>query len=214
MNETSRPTRDYEVWTKTRDVVAHHNDAAKEGRPLHLLVGGGVLAAVCAVLVGLLAYRTWYAHEVATDWGYAGVGLLFAIYTFGVFLFSYGYELYDTGKALRLTLIIAVLSVVALFMMIAVLALAAKLKDVPSVLSSAPAESDGLGSLFGVAGSMVSDEAASEPDPGFGKPWNETPEADVPGPFLIHCIGCGGEFTPQPPRGVCPDCGRAALSAS
>jgi hypothetical protein len=94
------------VRAKTNAVVEYHNDPDEPGKPLYLLIPGAVLALVCLLLEIYLAYRTFLAGDLP---GGSGIGLMLLLapfYAGAVFLFSYGYELYDVPKALRLTAII------------------------------------------------------------------------------------------------------------
>src|SRR5687767_9422058 len=118
MNEAPSTPADHDLLAKSRAVLGYQRDAEKPGRPLDLLLAGGGLACFSLALIGFVVYRAWYLETMSTDWAYAAVGLLFVIFAFGVFAFAYGYELYDMHRALRLTLIICALSVVAIFLFI------------------------------------------------------------------------------------------------
>jgi hypothetical protein len=194
---------DFHVAQKAQAVLDYTREGAQPGKPLDILVGGAIVALVAMAMTIAFAYKTLYSGEIDADWGYAGIGVLFAIYTLGLFLFSYGYELYDTGKALRLTLILAFVSLIALVLIIAVLAALSKFKDVSTGSHNPSLSSDSAHPLFHVIGSMVSGDE------------NEAPvEEEDTGLFVIHCQGCGERFIPLPPLAVCPGCGRAALSSS
>ena len=125
----ARPTDDNSVLSRTRNVLAYDRDPELPGRPVSLLLGGAIVAMVSLALLGALAYRTWYLHEVDTDRAWYGVSFLFVIYVFGVFVFSYAYALYDIGKAVRLTAIVAFVSVVVDFCRIGAPALLSKAKQ-------------------------------------------------------------------------------------
>ena len=205
--------------SRAREVFAYQADATRPGRPLSLLFGGGALAGVCAAFIGLLAYRTLYLQVVPESWGYTGIGLMFVIYVFGLFLFAYAWELYDTAKAVRLTLILTLASVVALVVMVAVFASLAKLKAGASILeggskSGAGAKDAGsLESIFHLAGTLAEDaEPAVKSNAPRARSRFEPPTRDPLPPFLITCAGCGDTFTPLPQSGACPGCGRAAVA--
>jgi hypothetical protein len=199
---------EYNFLARTRAVAGYQADMEKPGRPLDLLIGGGVLASVSLILIGGIGYRTWYQGTMTTDWAYGAIGLLFVIYTFGVFLFAYGYELYDVAKALRLTLIVALLSVAAIFLFAVLVAALSKLKGG----SGGDVEESSIhGGLLRAIGSMAEDRIddgrrRQEPD--------DDDDALVMKPFVVSCQACGETFTPAPPRAVCPGCGRSALAAS
>ncbi|MPZ50820.1 MAG: hypothetical protein GEU75_16230 [Dehalococcoidia bacterium] len=143
-----------DVTARAREVLAYQEDASREGRPLSLLFGGGVLAIFCGALIGLLAYRTWMLNDVDPDWAYAGIGCLFVIYSFGLFLFSYGFELYDAEKAVRLTLVLVLLSVAALVVMILVFTVLAKIKAASSLSEAASGSTEKAGPYAQTIGSF------------------------------------------------------------
>ncbi|HLF76306.1 MAG TPA: hypothetical protein VJB57_02340 [Dehalococcoidia bacterium] len=212
----SRPG-DTKVFAKTQDVLAYHQDAAQEGRPLYLLLGGAAVAMVCLVLIGMLAYRTWYLQEIQPDQAYFGVSFLFCFYVLGVFLFCYAYELYDLPRALRLTLIAAVVSVILLVLVIGSLASLAKLKGGASAIAG---EGDSVsdGGLLGTIASFAGGDGDRGRDRDWRRrSWRRMGSFDPPTresiPFLVNCLGCGEMFTPVPPKAACPHCGRAAITS-
>jgi hypothetical protein len=197
---------EYDLLARTRALAVYQADMEKPGRPLDLLIGGGFVASVSLILIGGIAYRTWYQSTMTTDWAYGAIGLLFVIYTFGVFLFAYGYELYDVAKALRLTLIIALLSAAAIFLFVVLLAALSKLKGG----SGGDREESSIhGGLLRAIGSMAEDRIEERPT---RQPRDED-DALVTKPFIVSCQACGEAFTPLPPHAVCPGCGRSALTA-
>jgi hypothetical protein len=204
--------------SRAREVLAYQTDATRPGRPLSLLFGGGAVAGVSALFIGLLAYRTLYLQVVAESWGYTGIGLLFVIYVFGLFLFAYAWELYDAGKAVRLTLILTLASAVALVVMMAVFAALAKVKAGAAILeggqgSGGAKDARGLESMFHLAGTLATEaEPARESNAPRARSRFDPPTRDPLPPFVITCAGCGDTFTPLPPSGVCPSCGRAAVT--
>jgi hypothetical protein len=185
------------VFERTRDVVNYQTDPATTGRPVSFLLGGGLLAVVSAVLCGLLAYDIWYRQEVSADRGLFGVSLLFVLYVAGVYIFALGFELYDVARAIRLTLVIAVLSVIGLAVMIGVFAVLVKLRAGANVLAGSE---DEAGNVLGLAGGFESDEA-------------EERSERHPLDFLIRCPACHQDFTPAPPKAICPWCGKSALTS-
>jgi hypothetical protein len=197
------------VSARTEAVLRRHQDAAVEGRPLYLLLGGAAVAVVSLAFIGMLAYRTWYEHSIDPDRAYFGISLLFAFYVGGIFLFCYAYELYDTGKALRLTIIAAFISVVGLALIIFALSSLAKLKGLPGVATGAAEGADSLqdGSMFNVLAGIAGGREAERRSGSRFDPYTR-PEDQ---PFIINCRQCGEMFSPAPPKAVCPHCGVASL---
>lgn len=100
-----------QVSAKTHEVVEYDHDDSLPGKPLHILIPGGLVALASLGVIILVAYLTWFKGELAPNTGVLLVALLAPFYVGGVFLFSYGYELYNIPRALRLTAIIVFLTV-------------------------------------------------------------------------------------------------------
>src|SRR5215208_5747928 len=100
-----------QVGAKTQEVVEYDHNESLPGKPLHILIPGGVIALASLGVIILVAYLTWFKGELDQGTGLLLVGLLSPFYVGGVFLFSYGYELYNIPRALRLTAIIVFLTV-------------------------------------------------------------------------------------------------------
>src|SRR5690349_14233810 len=98
--------RTFHVGAKVRQVAEHHYDDTRPGKPLAFLVPGAVVALVALAGVIFIVYQTWYLHQFSEQRGVTFATILGPIYAAGVFVFSYGYEIYNFNKALRLTLII------------------------------------------------------------------------------------------------------------
>src|SRR5262245_52650462 len=119
------PTSEYrarEVRAKTNEVIDYDHDESKPGKPLHIMVPGGFVALAALGTIVLVGYLTWFEGRVDQNLGLILILLLAPFYVGGVFLFSYGYELYNIPRALRLTAIIVFLTFAAV-VIIAVLAL-------------------------------------------------------------------------------------------
>jgi hypothetical protein len=211
-----RDTRTHSVSTfnvraKTRQVVSHHYDDEKSGKPLYLMIPGGVIALITLVLIALLAYRVWIEGTLSASRGWPLIVLLAPFYVGGVFLFSYGYELYDVWKALRLTALIVFITAAAV-VIVAVLALVlfgmANQESGPSrrSRSSAPARGGGgmgwgmfpifMGGL-GMPGQTVTREVVRE----------EPTQPATPPPQSIQCPYCGNSYVPAEAHFACPTCG-------
>ena len=191
--------------SRTREVIAYHDDASQEGRPLFMLLGGAGLAMVSLGFIAMMVYRTWYAHELSSERGYFAVSLLFVFYVLGVFLFSYAYELYDLGAAFRTTLIVSFVSVVAIILVIGSLALLSRLKDGASGAADA-ASSEVDDSVLGLIGAFMGSSSRDD------ERNLRARMRDGTAPLLINCHGCGQMFQPLPPNAECAYCGRAAVT--
>ena len=96
----------------------------KDAQAINVLAGApwllipGALAALGALCLIVLIAIVTYGDQPSLDqtMGTLLIAALIPIYIGGVFLFSYGYEIYDIPKALRLTAIIVFLTLTAVFM--------------------------------------------------------------------------------------------------
>ena len=102
-----------QVAAKTHEVVEYDHDESKPGKPLHILIPGGLVALATLGVIILVAYMTWMEGRFDQSTGLILIGLLAPFYVGGVFLFSYGYELYNIPRAIRLTAIIVFLTFAA-----------------------------------------------------------------------------------------------------
>jgi hypothetical protein len=110
-----------QIGAKTNEVVNYHKDDSLPGKPLYILIPGGLVALAALGTIILIAYLTWFEGRLAQNVGLVLIGILFPFYVGGVFLFSYGYELYNIPRAIRLTAIIVFLTVASV-VIVAVLA--------------------------------------------------------------------------------------------
>src|SRR5687768_11975762 len=102
-----------EVRAKTHEVFEYDHDDQKPGKPLHVMIPGGLIALAGLALIVFIAYRTWFEGQLDQDTGVILIGILSPFYVGGVFLFSYGYELYNIPRAIRLTAIIVFVTLAA-----------------------------------------------------------------------------------------------------
>ena len=79
-----------QVSAKTQEVVEYDHDEALPGKPLHILIPGGLVALASLAVIILVVYRTWFSEELNQGTGLLLVALLAPFYAGGVFLFSYG----------------------------------------------------------------------------------------------------------------------------
>lgn len=114
-----------QVRAKTHEVVDYDHDDEKPGKPLHILIPGGLIALAVLALIVFIGYLTFIRESISQNLGLVLMGILSPFYVGGVFLFSYGYELYNIPRAIRLTAIIvfvtlaAVVIVAVLFVVLA-----------------------------------------------------------------------------------------------
>jgi len=112
-----------QVRAKTQEVSSYHNDETKPGKPLFIMIPGGLIALGVLALIIFIAYETWFAENLSQQLGTVLCLILAPFYVGGVFLFSYGYELYNIPRAIRLTLIIVFVTLASV-VIVAVLAMA------------------------------------------------------------------------------------------
>ena len=87
-----------QVSAKTQEVVEYDHDDSLPGKPLHILIPGGLVALASLGVIILVAYLTWSKGELPPNTGLLLIALLAPFYVGGVFLFSYGYELYNDSS--------------------------------------------------------------------------------------------------------------------
>lgn len=110
------PTSEYkarQVRAKTHEVYEYDHDEDKPGKPLHILIPGGLIALATLALIVFIGYLTFIEESFSQDLGILLMLILAPFYVGGVFLFSYGYELYNIPRALRLTAIIVFVTLAA-----------------------------------------------------------------------------------------------------
>jgi len=205
------------VRARTRQVVDHHYDDDKPGKPLYLLIPGGLVALASLALIIYLAYLTFWQGDLSQNKGLTLMVILAPFYIGGVFLFSYGYELYDLPKALRLTAIVVFITLASVVIIAVLLLTLGAIGDRES-RSSRSSTSDSSSSGGGGRGM------------GFGLPWpiflgglgsptptqtvtreviREVPTAPPP-PQPVTCPYCGTAYVPAQTNFACPNCGAAA----
>lgn len=110
------PPPSYSFINRAQHVTSVHRDPSHPGRPLRFLIPGAVLAIIALVVGGLTAYATFSQQALPQGEGIAIIIPVAIVYIAGVYLFSYGYEMENTAKAIRLTAIVVVISVLAVFL--------------------------------------------------------------------------------------------------
>jgi hypothetical protein len=204
-----------QVREKTQQVIDHHNDDTKPGKPLYLLIPGGLIALACLGLIILIAYRVWLEGSMDQGTGLTLIGILAPFYVGGVFLFSYGYELFNLWKAIRLTAIIVFITVGAV-VIIAVLFLVlsnssgssrssgSKTSSSRTVSGNSP--SGGFGG-FGGVGPLIFLGGSPQPTVTREVVHESAPQPEPPKP--IECPYCGRSYIPAETKFICPSCGAA-----
>jgi hypothetical protein len=205
-----------QINAKTQEVVEYDQDESLPGKPLHILIPGGLIALACLGVIILVAYMTWIQHRLEQPTGLVLIGLLAPFYIGGVFLFSYGYELYNVPRALRLTAIIVFVTfaaVVIIAVLFVVLGSGGKLPESSSKKKSserarrqtqAPTSSGGgfgippMGPIIAMGGPGRTREVTREVV-------KEVPVA----PRSIDCPYCGRSYVPAEQNYACPACGAA-----
>jgi hypothetical protein len=214
-----------QVAAKTHEVVEYDHDDSLPGKPLHILIPGGLIALAALGTIILVVYLTWYEGRLNEGTGLGMILLLAPFYIGGVFLFSYGYELYNIPRALRLTAIIVFLTVAAV-VIVAVLFLALGAGGKGLTGGSSKKKSSGGGSK--PLAKSVSSSTSSGGGSGFPNLGNVVvlggggrthtrevtrevvKEVEVPvAPRSVDCPYCGRSYVPAEQNYACPACGAA-----
>lgn len=205
------------VQNKTREVVEYNNDDSRPGKPLHLLIPGGLIGLASLGLIVTVIYQTWFQHVWDEGSGVAALVGLIPVYIGGVFLFSYGYELYDMERAIRLTAII-VFTTLACVLMVAVLGALlgaagksdgkSRSKDGKSKSDSSSSGRSWLASL-GSSGSSSSRYVNVNLFSGLtdsGSTAEAPASVEPPQPQPVECAYCDAAFIPEETEFTCPKC--------
>ncbi len=123
-----------QVGAKTQEVINYDHDEGLPGKPLHLLIPGGLVALAALAVIIVVGYQTWFKGELAQSTGLVLIALLAPFYVGGVFLFSYGYELYNIPWAIRLTAIIVFLTFAAVVIVAVLFFVLGSGKGLPEIL--------------------------------------------------------------------------------
>ena len=208
-----------DVSAKTQEVIAYDHDPSLPGKPLHILIPGGLVALASLGVIVYVAYLTWFQGELDQGTGLLLIGLLAPFYVGGVFLFSYGYELYNSPRALRLTAIIVFLTVAA----VVIVAVLFFLLGSGGKMSDSSSEKKSSRRAKPVARTTRSSGNVGVPDLGpvifMGGPGRThtrevtrevVKEVEVPvAPRSIDCPYCGRSYVPAEQEYACPACGAA-----
>ena len=117
------------VPAKIRDVVTHHFAPDWHGRPLYLMIPGGLAAVVAGVWMFFLAKAVWVDHLRAVDAATPRLLALLVPYFVGLAIFSYAYELCNWPRAIRLTLILGAAGLAIIFVAVSLASLLRCLRE-------------------------------------------------------------------------------------
>jgi hypothetical protein len=210
-----------QVSAKTHEVIEYDHNESLPGKPLHILIPGGLVALASLGVIIFVIYLTWFAEQLNQGTGLLLVGLLTPFYIGGVFLFSYGYELYNVPRAIRLTAIIVFLTVAAVVIVAVlffVLATGGKGLSGPSSDRKSSGKSKvkprGLPSSSGGSGFPDLGPLVILGSPGRTHTREVTrevvKEVEVPvAPRAVDCPFCGRSYVPADENYACPACGAA-----
>jgi len=211
-----------QVGSKTQEVIDYDHNESLPGKPLHILIPSGLIALAALGVIVLVIYQTWFENQIAQSTGSVLLVILAPFYIGGVFLFSYGYELYNIPRALRLTAIIVFLTVAAV-VIVAVLFFVLGASGKSSSSSSSKGKSSGGGSSKPQAKSTASSGGSSFSNlgnvvvlGGSGRTHTRevtrevVKEVEVPvAPRTIDCPFCHRSYVPAEQDYACPACGAA-----
>ncbi len=207
-----------EVSAKTQEVLDYNHDDALPGKPLHLIIPGGMIALAALAVIVLVAYLTWWDGRFSQGAGLSLIALLAPFYVGGVFLFSYGYELYNVPRAIRLTVIIVFVTLASVVIVAVLFFVLSSGKDLPGSSNKKsenktkarptkmPSSSGGgwgmpnMGPIIMMGG------------PGRTRTREVTREVvkEVPvAPRSVDCPYCGRSYVPAEQSYACPACGAA-----
>lgn len=213
-----------QVGAKTHEVVEYDHDDSKPGKPLHILIPGGLVALASLGTIILIIYLTWFENQLDQNTGIVLLVLLAPFYIGGVFLFSYGYELYNIPRALRLTAIIVFLTVASV-VIVAVLFFVLGAGGKSSSSRSSKSKSSGGGSSKPKARTTSTSSSGGSSFPNIGNvvvlggsgrthtrevTREVVKEVEVPvAPRSVDCPFCHRSYVPAEQNYACPACGAA-----
>lgn len=218
------PTSQYrarDIGAKTQEVIQYDRNESLPGKPLHILIPGGLVALAALAVIVLVAYLTWFEGELAQGTGLLLIAILAPFYVGGVFLFSYGYELYNIPRALRLTVIIVFLTFAAVVIVAVLFFVLGSGKGLPETSSNkkksstkTKAETGNFPTSSGNSGLPNMGPLVIMGGPGRTHTREVTREVvrevEVPvAPRSIDCPYCGRSYVPAEQNYACPACGAA-----
>jgi len=211
-----------QVSAKTNEVIEYDHDESQPGKPLHILIPGGFIALAALAVIVFVGYLTWWEGQIDQNLGLMLIAILFPFYVGGVFLFSYGYELYNIPRAIRLTAIIVFLTfaiVVIAAVLVVALGAGGKIPSGSSKKNSSRGGSKAKASPTSVSTSNTSRGSNFGPVvfmPGMGgtrtrevtREVIKEKKVEVPvAPRSINCPSCNRGYVPSDENYICPSCG-------
>jgi len=189
-------TASHRLSERLAEIVRFRQEEEGGERSWLCLLGGGALVLISAALIAFIAYETVYHQSAGGSGTLFWLGLAFFPYTTGVFVFCLGYEMNDTARAVKLTAVILVFSVVV----VAAAAVALLVMAGSGAVEGAGAAAAGRGKsmagmLTEVGPEGRDDELASQM-------------------YTLKCERCGELFAPVPPKAACPYCGWEAVTVA
>ncbi|HSL29129.1 MAG TPA: zinc ribbon domain-containing protein [Anaerolineales bacterium] len=217
------PTSQYrarDIGAKTQEVIQYDRNESLPGKPLHILIPGGLVALAALAVMVLVAYLTWFEGEIPQGTGLLLIAILAPFYVGGVFLFSYGYELYNIPRALRLTVIIVFLTFAAVVIVAVLFFVLGSGKGLPESSSKKKSsskpktEARNFPTSSGNSGLPNMGPLVIMGGPGRTHTREVTreivKEVEVPvAPRAIDCPYCGRSYVPADHNYACPACGAA-----
>jgi hypothetical protein len=209
-----------QISAKTQEVVDYDHDETLPGKPLHILIPGGLVALASLAVIVYVAYLTWFEGQLDQGTGLLLIAVLAPFYIGGVFLFSYGYELYNVPRAIRLTAIIVFLTVAAVVIVAVLFFLLGSGKNLSESSSekksSGKAKAQQRNNPSSSGGPIISDMGPLVILGGPGRTHTRevtrevVKEVEVPvAPRSVDCPYCGRSYVPADQNYACPACGAA-----
>jgi len=208
-----------QVVAKTHEVYEYDHDESKPGKPLHIMIPGGLVALAALGVIIFIIYLTWFENQLDQNTGIILLVILAPFYVGGVFLFSYGYELYNVPRALRLTAIIVFFTLAAVVIVAVLFFVLAGGGKLPS--GSSKKKSSGGGSKP-QAKNVSSSSSGGSGFPNLGNvvvlgggrthtrevTREVVTEVEVPvAPRSVNCPNCSRAYVPAEEKYICPSCG-------
>jgi len=217
-----------QVRAKTHEVYEYDHDDEKPGKPLHILIPGGLIALAVLALIVFIAYLTWFDESLAQETGLILILILSPFYVGSVFLFSYGYELYNIPRAIRLTAIIVFVTLAAVVIVAVLFLLLGNMKGgsgsssrkssrkyspkspgsaKPSVQNNSGLGGSLIGGAFHSGGNVFvgGNSTRVETREVTKEVLKEVPKEPMP----ITCPYCSRSYIPVEHNYICPSCGAA-----
>jgi uncharacterized membrane protein YhaH (DUF805 family) len=212
------------VRAKTREVVDYHRDEAQPGKPLQWLIPGGLIAVASLLAALFVIYRTWIDPTLSEQQGITLLLIMAPVYVVGVFMFSYGYELYDVPKAIRLTALIVVLTFAIVIIVAVLLVVLGSGKSSSSRKSSSSSDSGstelsdsssgGSGGIGGILGPIFIGGPTQTVTREVTREIVREAPMEPPPPEPITCAFCNSLYVPEDNQYACPNCGAATSEES